>query len=179
MTNMNRVSPLIINKLLKFERNQSKTVACIMVTKFHRQSPKGDLDLWTGDSKTRGIFFSPTTCWPLTPQYKINRVPPLIIQSLHVKFESDCAKKCSIRIVPIRFYIQSAKMTLTLQPKFYRVLPLIINILHHWCKTVDSNCSYYQPNMADTEKGKIDFLLYLLLCCTFQNITYGRINPPT
>ena len=49
----------------------------------------------------------------------------------------------------------------------------------HWCKAVDSNCSYYQPNMADTEKGKIDFLLYLLLCCTFQNITYGRINPPT
>ena len=53
-------------------------------------------------------------------------------------------------------------------------------IIHlHWCKAVDSNCSYYQPNMADTEKGKFDFLLYLLLCCTFQNITYGKINPPT
>ena len=49
----------------------------------------------------------------------------------------------------------------------------------HWCKAVDSNCSYYQPNMADTEKGKIDFLLYLIRCCTFQNITYERINPPT
>ena len=49
----------------------------------------------------------------------------------------------------------------------------------HWCKAVDSNCSYYQPKMADAENGKIDFLFYLFNCFIYQNIIYERINPHT
>ena len=49
----------------------------------------------------------------------------------------------------------------------------------HWCKAVDSNCSYYQPKMADAENGEIDFLLYLFNCFIYQNIIYERINPHT
>ena len=41
--------------------------------------------------------------WPLTPWSKINRVPPLIIHNLHVKFESDWAKTV-VAIVPTRSY---------------------------------------------------------------------------
>ena len=32
--------------------------------------------------------------WPLTPWLKINRVPPLFMNKLHVKFESDPMKSC-------------------------------------------------------------------------------------
>ena len=49
----------------------------------------------------------------------------------------------------------------------------------HWCKAVDSNCSYYQPKMADAENDQIDFLLYLFNCFIYQNIIYERINPHT
>ena len=33
--------------------------------------------------------------WPLTPWPKINRVPPLIMVNVHMKFESDWAKRCA------------------------------------------------------------------------------------
>ena len=49
--------------------------------------------------------------WPLTPWPKINRVSPLIMANVHVKFESDWAKTV-VAIVPTRFYIQSAKVDL-------------------------------------------------------------------
>ena len=49
----------------------------------------------------------------------------------------------------------------------------------HWCKAVDSNCSYYQPKMVDAENDKIDFLLYLFNCVIYQNIIYERISPHT
>ena len=41
--------------------------------------------------------------WPLTPWPIINRVPPLIIHNLHVKFESVWAKTV-VAIVPTRSY---------------------------------------------------------------------------
>ena len=40
------------------------------------------------------VLYTQCRSWPwlLTPWLKINRVPPLIIHNLHVKFESDLAK---------------------------------------------------------------------------------------
>ena len=54
--------------------------------------------------------------WPLTPWPKINRVPPLIINNLHVKFESDW-EKTVVCIVSTRSYTQSAKFDLDLWPR--------------------------------------------------------------
>ena len=53
--------------------------------------------------------------WPLHPWPKMNRVPPLTIHNLHVKFESDWAKTV-VAIVPTRSYTQSAKLDLDLWP---------------------------------------------------------------
>ena len=75
--NINRVPPLIIHslhvKFWKFESDWAKTVVAIVPTRSYTQSAKVDLDLWP-------------------PSPKINRVPPLIIHNLHVKFESDWTK---------------------------------------------------------------------------------------
>ena len=53
--------------------------------------------------------------WPLTPWPKINRVPPLIIHNLHMKFESDWAKTV-FTIMSTRSYTQSATVDLDLWP---------------------------------------------------------------
>ena len=63
------------------------------------------------------------TLWP-----KINRVPPLIMVNVHVKFKSDWAKTV-VAIVPTRFYIQSAKVDLDLWP---RDLKSIGSLLSSW-----------------------------------------------
>ena len=52
--------------------------------------------------------------WPLILWPKINRIPPLIIHNLHVKFESDWAKTV-VCILPTRSYTQSAKANLDLE----------------------------------------------------------------
>ena len=54
--------------------------------------------------------------WPLTPWPKINRVPPLIMANVHVKFESD-REKTVAAIESTRFYIQSTKVDLDLWPR--------------------------------------------------------------
>ena len=54
----------------------------------------------------------PLTCDPVT---KINRVSPLIINNLHVKFESDWAYTV-VCIVPTSPNIKSAKVDLNLCP---------------------------------------------------------------
>ena len=54
--------------------------------------------------------------WPLTPWPQINRVPPLIIHNLHVKFKSDCAKTV-VCILSTRSYTQSDKVDLDLWPR--------------------------------------------------------------
>ena len=51
--------------------------------------------------------------WPMTLWPKINRVPSLIINNLHVKFESDWAKTV-VCIVSTRSYTQSTKVDLDL-----------------------------------------------------------------
>ena len=51
--------------------------------------------------------------WPLTPWPTINRVPPLIMNNLHAKFESDQAK-IVVSIMPIRCYRERAKVDLDL-----------------------------------------------------------------
>ena len=51
--------------------------------------------------------------WPLTLWPKTNRDPPLIMNNLHVKCESDWAKTV-VWIVPAKFYRQSAKVDLDL-----------------------------------------------------------------
>ena len=67
------------------------------------------------------------------PWSKINRVPPLITNNLHLKFASDRAKTAAC-IMPTRFHTQSAKVYLILWPrdsKSIRYVPaLIIHNLH-------------------------------------------------
>ena len=109
------------------------------------QGGKVDLDLWPRDPKSIGFLLSswwmcmwsmkvigqklksllcpqglihrvPKWPWPLTSWPKINRVPPLIIHNLHMKFESDWAKTV-VCIVSTRSYTQSAKVDLDLWPR--------------------------------------------------------------
>ena len=109
---INRVPPLIINNLhVKFESHREVTVVCILPT---RQST---MDGRT-DAHTRSLTQPHTNgciTISLTPWHKINRVPPLIIHNLHVKFGSDWAKAV-VAIVSTRSYIQSAKVDLGLLP---------------------------------------------------------------
>ena len=66
--------------------------------------------------------------WPLTPWPKINRVPPLTINNLHVKFESDCAKTV-VCIVSTRSYTQSAKVGLDLWPRDPKSIGFLLSSL--------------------------------------------------
>ena len=118
-------------------------MVCIVPTRSYTQSAKGDLDIWPHDPKLIGFLLSWLTCevwkrldsnsslyrvhmvlytecqswpWPLTLRPKINRVPPLIVHNLHVKFESDWTKTV-VCILPTRSYIQSAKVDLDLWPR--------------------------------------------------------------
>ena len=65
---------------MKFESDWAKTVVCIVPTRFYRQGASLTFD-------------------PVTQNWY--RVPPLIMNNLHVKFESDRAKTV-VFIVPTR-----------------------------------------------------------------------------
>ena len=111
-----------------------------MSTRSYTQSAKVDLDLWP----------------------KINRVSPLIIHNLHVKFESDLAKSV-VTIMPTRSIkeYQSWPWPLTLWPKINRVPPLIIHNLHvkfesDWAKTVVAIVS----TRSYTQSAKVDLDLW-------------------
>ena len=86
--------------------------------------------------------------WPLTPWPKINRVPPLIMGNVHVKFESDWAKTV-VAIVPTRFYVQSVKVDLDL---WLRDTKSIRFLLSSWrmcmwsLKVIGQNCSRYRAH---------------------------------
>ena len=146
VTQNHRVPPLIIHNLhVKFESDWAKTVVAIVPTRSFTSSAKVDLELWPRNPKSIGFLPSSSTTymwslrvigqncsrycvhnvlytecqswpWPLTPWPKINRVPPLIIHNLQVKFESDWAKTV-VAIVSTRFYLQSAKVDLDLWPR--------------------------------------------------------------
>ena len=79
----------------------------------------------------------------LMPWPKINRIPPLIMNNLDVKFESDWAiTVANCNILPTRFNGQECQSwPLTPWPKCKRIPPLIANNLHvkfesDWAKTV-------------------------------------------
>ena len=59
--------------------------------------------------------------WP-----KINRVSPLIIHNLHVKFESDWAKTV-VSIVSTRSYTRSAKVDLDLWPHDPKLIGFLLS----------------------------------------------------
>ena len=116
-----------------------------MSTRFHRQSPKDDLDLWSGDSQSIGFLLSSSTTymwslkairqtytlacivpnvsqakckispWPFTLWPKNNRVPPLITNNIYLEFESDSAKTV-VLIIPTCFTARVPKLTLTFDP---------------------------------------------------------------
>ena len=133
-----------------------------MPTRSYTQSAKVDLDIWALDPKSIKFFLSSSTIymwslkaigrncscyhvhnvlytecqnwpWPLTPWPKINRVPPLIIHNLHVKFESDCSKTV-ITIVSIRSYTQSATVDLDLWPRDPKSIGFVLSssITYMW-----------------------------------------------
>ena len=172
---INRVPPLIIHNLhVKFESDWTKAVVCIVSTRSYTQSRKIDLDLWPRDPKWIGFLLSPSTTymwslkvigknnsiyrvhkvlytecqrwpWPLTPWLKINRVPPLIIHNLHVKFESNWTK-IVVCIVSTRSYTHSAKVDLDLWPRDPKSIGFLLSsstiyLVHvkfesNWAKTV-------------------------------------------
>ena len=132
-----------IHKLhVEFESDWAKTVVAIKSTRSYTQSATVDLDLWPRDPKSIGFLLSSSqqtyevwkwldkNCsryrvhkvlyteyhswpWPLTPWPKINRVSPLTIRNLHVKFESDRSKTV-VAVMSTRSHTQSATVDLDL-----------------------------------------------------------------
>ena len=126
---INRVTLLIMPKLhMKFESDWAKTAIYIVSTRFYTQS--ANVDLWPRNPTSIEFLLlssSTTACevwvkncspycahnvkytecqiwpWPLTPQPKINRVPPRTIQNLHLKFVSYWTNT-AVCIVPKRCY---------------------------------------------------------------------------
>ena len=81
--------------------------------------------------------------WTLIPWPKIHRVHPLIVDNLHVQFESDWAKTV-VFIMSTRSYTRSSKVDVELWPRYQKingVPPLIIYNLH--IKFESLNCSRY------------------------------------
>ena len=117
------------------------------------------------DNAKRGIPSQVGQSWPwhLTPWPIINRVPPLIMVNVHVKFESDWAKTV-VAIVSTRFYVQNAKVDLDLWPpwpKINRVPPLIMTNVHvkfesDWAKTVVA----IMPTRFYIQSAKVDLDLW-------------------
>ena len=152
-----------------------------------RRGAKFDLDVWPHDPKSIWFLPSSSACevwkwldincslycannalytecqsWPLTPWSKINRVPPLIISNLHVKFESDWAKTIDC-IVSTRSHTQSAKVDLwPRDPKSIGFL-LSSSTTHHnvkfesdWAKIV----VYILPTRSYRQSAKVDLDLW-------------------
>ena len=116
-----------------------KSYSCV-----HRESKSGQCDAsitnYTWSLKVIGqkyhvhnVLYTLCRSWPLTPWPKINRVPPLVIHNLLVKFESDWAKTV-ICILPTRSYTQGAKVDLghhlQITCEVNRFSPLIMNNSH-------------------------------------------------
>ena len=107
---------LIINNLpVKFENYRTKTVVCIIPTRLHTM-----------------IHRVPKLTSNFDPMIQNQKGPPLIIRNLHVKFESEQTKKCSLYRVHKVLYneCQIWPWPLTSCPKINRVPLLIINKLH-------------------------------------------------
>ena len=86
--------------------------------------------------------------WPLTLGPKINRVTPLIIHDLHVKFESDWAKTV-VAIVSTRSFTQSDKVDLDLWPCDPKSIGFLFSssTTYGTCevwKWLGKNCSLYR-----------------------------------
>ena len=124
--------------------------------------------------------------WHLTLGPKINRVPPLIMANVHMKFESDWAKTV-VAIVATRFYIQYQSWPLTLWPKINRVPPLIMANVHmkcesNWAKTVVAIVStrfYLQSAKVDLDlwprdPKSIGFLLSSWQMCMWSVKVIGQ-----
>ena len=115
----------------------------------------------------------------LDPLPKINRVPPLIIHNLHVKFESDWAKTV-VFTVPTRFYTcsQRAKVDLDLWPYD----PKSLGFLSSWTtyrrrlKVIQWNSSLYHVH-----KGMRNGQTHSCTHSLTQPHTNGHItiSPPT
>ena len=90
--------------------------------------------MWSLKVIAHKVIYTEWQSWPwhLTQWPKINRVPPLIIHNLHVKFESDWAKTavCIVSKSSLYTECQSWPWTLTLWHKINRVPSLIIHNLH-------------------------------------------------
>ena len=86
--------------------------------------------------------------WPLTPWPKINRVPPLTVHGLHIKFESGWAKTV-VAIVPTRSYTQIAKVDLDLwphDPKSIGFIPHHPRLTCEVWKWLGKNCCRYRAH---------------------------------
>ena len=160
---INRVLPLIIKNLhVNFESDWTNTVVCIVSTRFYTQSAKVDLDLWPCDPKSIVYLLSTSTTyiWSLKviglklqsvsclkgfvlkmpkltltcdPITKINRVLPLMINNLHVKFKSD-----RVETVVCRYRVHKAK-------RDGRTHPLTHSLTHLPIKTLHERPNYYIP----------------------------------
>ena len=127
--------------------------------------------------------------WPLTLWAKINRVLPLIIHNLRVKFESDWAKTVVAIVSSTRSYTQSAKVNFNLWPPDPKSIELFIHNLHvdvkfesDWAKTVvaiKSTGSYTQRATVDLDiwprnPKSIGFLLSSFTTCMWSLKVIGQ-----
>ena len=92
---------------MKFESDWAKTAVCIVPAKFYTQCQN-----WP---------------WSLIPWPQINRVPPLIILNLHVKFKRDWTIT-AVFIVSTKLCKQSAKVDLDIWPHDPKSIGFLISL---------------------------------------------------
>ena len=91
-----------------------QTVACIVPTRFYRQSAKVDLDLWLHDPKSRVLLLS--------------------LSTIYARILKVIGQKNVVCIVPTRLYRQSAKVNLDLWPHGQKSIGFLLS---SWKKRSD------------------------------------------
>ena len=148
-----------------------------MSTRFYTQSAKVDLNLYPRNKKTIEfpLSSSKTYMWSLkvigqtmlsivptgfyTQSAKVdfdlstNRVPPLIIHNLHMKFESDWANNVVYRAHKVLYTeCQSWPWPLTTRPEINRFL-LLSSTTYRWIwKWSGKNCSLHPAHKAKRDR---------------------------
>ena len=158
---INWVPPLlIINLHVKFEKDSTQTVICILSTRSYTQSAKVDLDLWPCDQNSIGFFLSSSTTYRWS------------LKVIELKLLSVSC--------PQALFHRVQKLTLTFDP----VIPNQLGSSSHhpqltcevW-KWSDKNCSLYRVHKEGATDARTDSPTHSLT----QPPTNGRvtISPPT
>ena len=110
-----------------------QTVACIVPTRFYRQSAKVDLDLWLHDPKSRVLLLS--------------------LSTIYAWILKVIGQKKVVCIVPTRLYRQSAKVNLDLWPHGQKSIGFLLS---SWKKRSDPVPETKAPLLTEHSKKQSD-----------------------